>query len=647
MPDFNGTDATGRPLSHILLGGDNSHRCGYCKSETGWHSYGHGMPKLSLEDYQALIDRGWRRSGTWCYVPYHDRMCCPNFTIRLDVREFRASKQQKKVMRRFENFLTGKSPKSSKKKRKRPVDPYCGALRGQVVKAIGRCIADGSLPGYIDELRDEDFKVSVTVRKPSKSTAKTKPTIDGHSYPGPAPTQAGAAMYSTSVAFVLSAWLNRRGGGARKIGAETVGAAILSKLPESLNASLDGPPGRKGFLNFLQHSTLSQVSSGDSNSKYDLSSINHASGDSINHAPGDSSSIKHTSGDSINHVPGESINHASGDSINHAPGDSINPGDSSSINHASGDSINHAPGDSINHAPGDSINHAPDNSINHAPGDSIYHAHGDSKSDGVQSMSEYHAAHVFEIETVRSAFSEESYCVFRKYQMAIHKETDDEVSRRGYTRFLCDSPLPYSKDGCPLEIGFGSFHMNYRLDGKLIAVAVVDILPRCLSSVYFFYDPAYSYLNLGGVSAMKEIELMQKGAASGTNEYFHYYYMGFYIHKCQKMRYKGKYHPSQLLCCKRLSWHPLDKCLKSLEESDYVEFSSIPGIPTLPDLWRHSREEEEEEEVTAGDIVLVQSGQQFRFRDVNVARARQVLEPIMENLVLKLGGISKRFAVIL
>eukprot|EP01083_Nonionella_stella_P220904 789849_1 len=600
MPDFNGTDATGRPLSHILLGGDNSHRCGYCKSETGWHSYGHGMPKLSLEDYQALIDRGWRRSGTWCYVPYHDRMCCPNFTIRLDVREFRASKQQKKVMRRFENFLTGKSPKSSKKKRKRPVDPYCGALRGQVVEAIGRCIADGSLPGYIDELRDEDFRVSVTVRKPSKSTAKTKPTIDGHSYPGPAPSQAGAAMYSTSVAFVLSAWLNRRGGGARKIGAETVGAAILSKLPESLNASLDGPPGRKGFLNFLQHSTLSQVSSGDSNSKYDSSSINHASGDSINHAPGDSSSIKHASGDSIKH--------------------------------ASGDSINHVPGDSVNHAPGDSINHVP----------------GDSKSDGVQSMSEYHAAHVFEIETVRSAFSEESYCVFRKYQMAIHKETDDEVSRRGYTRFLCDSPLPYSKDGCPLEIGFGSFHMNYRLDGKLIAVAVVDILPRCLSSVYFFYDPAYSYLNLGGVSAMKEIELMQKGAASGTNEYFHYYYMGFYIHKCQKMRYKGKYHPSQLLCCKRLSWHSLDKCLKSLEESDYVEFSSIPGIPTLPDLWRHSREEEEEEdEVTTGDIVLVQSGQQFRFRDVNVARARQVLEPIMENLVLKLGGISKRFAVIL
>lgn len=45
--------------------------------------------------------------------------------------------------------------------------------------------------------------------------------------------------------------------------------------------------------------------------------------------------------------------------------------------------------------------------------------------------------------------------------------------------------------------GYGSFHEQYWLNGTLIAVAVLDILPYCVSSVYFFYDPSYSHLSLG------------------------------------------------------------------------------------------------------------------------------------------------------
>lgn len=38
-----------------------------------------------------------------------------------------------------------------------------------------------------------------------------------------------------------------------------------------------------------------------------------------------------------------------------------------------------------------------------------------------------------------------------------------------------------------------------------------------------------------------------------------YYYMGFYIHSCVKMRYKGAYTPSLLLCPEVYSWHPIGK----------------------------------------------------------------------------------------
>ena len=36
--------------------------------------------------------------------------------------------------------------------------------------------------------------------------------------------------------------------------------------------------------------------------------------------------------------------------------------------------------------------------------------------------------------------------------------------------------------------------------------------------------------------------------AAHTTPSLHYYYMGFYIHTCHKMKYKAGYEPSDLLC---------------------------------------------------------------------------------------------------
>lgn len=39
----------------------------------------------------------------------------------------------------------------------------------------------------------------------------------------------------------------------------------------------------------------------------------------------------------------------------------------------------------------------------------------------------------------------------------------------------------------------------YRLDGELIAMGVLDILPGCVSSVYFMYDAKWEKHSLGKV----------------------------------------------------------------------------------------------------------------------------------------------------
>eukprot|EP01032_Pedospumella_encystans_P011353 gene11353-13204_t len=159
-----------------------------------------------------------------------------------------------------------------------------------------------------------------------------------------------------------------------------------------------------------------------------------------------------------------------------------------------------------------------------------------------------------------SSFSAEKFELYKRYQTDVHHDKPDEVTEQGFRRFLVDSPL---KDNNPQ---YGSFHQLYRLNGVLIAVGVVDLLPLGLSSVYMFYDNNYKHLSLGKYTALREIEYCKSKALE-------YYFMGFYIHTCEKMRYKGEYKPSELLCPTSLQWYPLNPyCSEILDKFHFSPF---------------------------------------------------------------------------
>lgn len=190
--------------------------------------------------------------------------------------------------------------------------------------------------------------------------------------------------------------------------------------------------------------------------------------------------------------------------------------------------------------------------------------------------------------------SNEKYQLFRKYQAKVHKEEEDEISDRdGFERFLCQSPfLPTmkGKQQCqspiPGEkvdiyskspIHFDLYHMEWRLDDRLIAVGVLDILPRCISSVYFFYDPDDNDLQLGKVSALREIALVRQIQRKEGMGSIGHYSMGLYVHSCAKMRYKAKYKPSEILdpeCCK---WIRFEQIAKQLDKGIRFGFRSQTG----------------------------------------------------------------------
>ncbi|XP_063163351.1 arginyl-tRNA--protein transferase 1 isoform X7 [Candoia aspera] len=172
----------------------------------------------------------------------------------------------------------------------------------------------------------------------------------------------------------------------------------------------------------------------------------------------------------------------------------------------------------------------------------------------------------FEDPQFSSSFTQ-SATLFAKYQMTIHKDTPLECDEDQFTRFLCDSPLEAEHLPNGPDCGYGSFHQQYWFEGKIIAVGVIDILPKCVSSVYLYYDPDFSSLSLGVYSALREIAFTRQLHEKASD--LSYYYMGFYIHSCPKMQYKGQYRPSDLLCPETYTWIPLEQCLPSLDHSKY------------------------------------------------------------------------------
>jgi arginine-tRNA-protein transferase len=163
-----------------------------------------------------------------------------------------------------------------------------------------------------------------------------------------------------------------------------------------------------------------------------------------------------------------------------------------------------------------------------------------------------------------ASFTEEKFNLYRRYQVSVHKDDPGSVTEDGFINFLITSPLIDNvSKAANKATQFGTFHHNYRLNGELIAVGVVDMLPSGLSSVYCFYDNEKRDLVLGKYTALKEIEWCQLNN-------FSYYYMGYYIHNCEKMKYKGEYKPSELLCPTTRRWFDLETCIPLLEKHKFT-----------------------------------------------------------------------------
>ncbi|KAB0800775.1 hypothetical protein PPYR_06514 [Photinus pyralis] len=404
-----------------------THQCGYCKNQTGSVSYGMWAERLNVEDYQNLIDRGWRRSGMYCYKPMMHLTCCPQYTIKCSVQDFKLSKSQKKVIKRFNKFVTN----------------------GTGQKDIGDAsnVADDSTPHEPIMVREKP-NVVFDYSKFVNSDIKME-SIGDHSNPSCSST----VRIETSCAR------------------DDVEKTVVEK--HSVGPDLCKAPCKKAKILRIERKQQKLRAKG----------ITLEKAPPVNEAK--------TLEEFLNEIPATSKYKFKTKLV------------------ASADIEN-------------------------------------------------------ELDTIKMI----EFQLYRKYQMAIHNDPPEKCTVASFTRFLISSPLERVRvRGNSSAVTFGSFHQQYWLDDELIAVAVLDILPRCVSSVYFFYDPDYRFLTLGTYGSLREVQFVQ--SLSKSVPALKFYYMGFYIHSCPKMRYKGKLNSSFLLCPETYQWFPIEKCTPKLEKEKY------------------------------------------------------------------------------
>ena len=165
-------------------------------------------------------------------------------------------------------------------------------------------------------------------------------------------------------------------------------------------------------------------------------------------------------------------------------------------------------------------------------------------------------------------FTQEKFDLFEDYQRVVHHEPPYRITKFGFKNFLCSSPLSRSREIFEgRERRLGSWHQCYRLDGRLVAIGCLDLLPNCVSTVYFMYHESVIQHGFGKLGALREIALAKE-------ESYRWWYAGFYIHSCGKMRYKGAYSPQYVLDPQSYDWDPLDEEMrKKWDEKKYFSLS--------------------------------------------------------------------------
>ena len=181
--------------------------------------------------------------------------------------------------------------------------------------------------------------------------------------------------------------------------------------------------------------------------------------------------------------------------------------------------------------------------------------------------------------------TEERFLLYQKYQSRVHNETS---TAHGYNNFIGVSTIIKKPINLPPDLNtktkhpelypkhYGMHNLIHRIDGKIIAVTVIDILPNYFESLYCYYDPDYSFLDLGVFTAIRELEYL-KSLHELIDKNFTYYTMGEMSISVKKLKYKSDYCPTEILDPYTGIYVPLTDEIKNSIADNECHFFTLLG----------------------------------------------------------------------
>jgi arginyl-tRNA--protein-N-Asp/Glu arginylyltransferase len=579
----------------VRICGSSPSECGYCKGarasrpeEASCSSKAYSLlgDSMTPKTYEAFLYRGWRRSGTYLYKPDNWHSCCPALTIRLPVSKFVPTKSQRKVVKKMEQVIrppTEKNnpPAKKSKKSQQELSPseqvvQQGGVANQlqnwtqplIQSIVGGCATVSS------SIKPESLKTSVAFKlKPPQGKAPRKTAPQNQEEPG------NVVTLCTTICAAISG--------------QSKGAISRDDLSLKLIQQLQGHCGRPHPLggspaSWVLREVYRHAKSGQVFCDILLPDPNGASSEKEDVTMTDASNIS-SSQDKLQewlkkHGPEKMAQFTTGGTIPNTPPYPFEvktmPAHESALD-PEVHKLYFLYQNKVHQDPDPftcdlSANNATSNSMS-AGGEGEHAGMEDDEwsSPATSDSTNQPSVDGQQAKTPPGWINTAKRMLQREYA-SVSPERLKQITRSfgSFFQFLVESPFSPPKgtssptttitstpptavtlnDTPPpsvivTNLPAGTYHQQYRVGGMLIAVGVVDILPQGLSSVYLFYHPQFArdIVPLGKYAILQEIEFSRSLQVP-------YYYLGYYIESCTKMKYKAEYRPSELLCPTTYRW---------------------------------------------------------------------------------------------